>query len=122
MIATLLEIMASAKASPRDRLEAAKIILDRTEGKAVERSINLNADASPALTESLGAFSPDQLVDFIRKIAVPELPAPAPAPITLEAVVDPVPDPELEPVADPEPEEQAARLAVDPDTAFDNLG
>lgn len=40
----IVEIAKNTKAKDNDRLQAAKDILDRTEGKPVQRQINANAD------------------------------------------------------------------------------
>lgn len=58
-------------ASARDRLEAAKVLLDRGHGKAVETTVQVQADAREAETGALGDLVDAELEAMARALKDP---------------------------------------------------
>jgi hypothetical protein len=87
---TIIEIVAGMLVDPdtsgRDRLEAAKILLDRGYGRAVETSLTVNATAGEAL--ELAALADSQLEQLVSGLRSRSTAASLPVRIPAEQLDD----------------------------------
>jgi hypothetical protein len=64
----LYSVVLDEDTNMRERLQAAAMINDRTEGKAISRNVNLNHSAAAILPAGFDSMSPDLRISIVKGI------------------------------------------------------